>query len=121
MFRAVTDHHAHLDRDLPALVEWGLLCEIGEALLCKPQFEGGRQVAARGRGVVRDRGERRAAIQGVLGALEDAGAAIMGIVSSPILGPAGNAEFLLHARVGARSTADMASMVEAALDEAEAL
>jgi 23S rRNA (cytidine1920-2'-O)/16S rRNA (cytidine1409-2'-O)-methyltransferase len=66
--------------------------------LVKPQFEAGRQVAARGRGVVRDPAEWRAAVEGVGHALEGAGAAIMGAMSSPVRGADGNVEFLVWAR-----------------------
>jgi len=90
-------------------------------LLCKPQFEVGRQIAARGRGVVRERSDRRDALLDVIGTFDEAGAAIMGVVSSPILGPAGNAEFLIHAVRGGRSMAEIDVTVEAALDEAEAI
>jgi 23S rRNA (cytidine1920-2'-O)/16S rRNA (cytidine1409-2'-O)-methyltransferase len=66
--------------------------------LVKPQFEVGRTVASRGRGVVRDESHRRAAIHGVAEALLRNGASILGAMASPILGPSGNAEFLLHAK-----------------------
>jgi 23S rRNA (cytidine1920-2'-O)/16S rRNA (cytidine1409-2'-O)-methyltransferase len=90
-------------------------------VLCKPQFEVGREVAARGRGVVRERSDRREALVGVIGTFEGAGATIMGVVSSPVLGPAGNAEFLLHARRGHPASADLLGQIERALDEVEAL
>jgi len=67
-------------------------------LLVKPQFEVGKVVARRGRGVVKDPTERRAALERVASALVQCGASIMGAMASPLLGPAGNAEYLLHAR-----------------------
>ncbi|MEI8051052.1 MAG: TlyA family RNA methyltransferase [Actinomycetes bacterium] len=95
----------------------------GELLvLCKPQFEVGRQVAARGKGVVRDRQDRRGALLDVIATFEGAGATIMGIVSSPILGPAGNAEFIVFAsKVACVSATTVEQMADAALDEAELL
>jgi 23S rRNA (cytidine1920-2'-O)/16S rRNA (cytidine1409-2'-O)-methyltransferase len=66
-------------------------------LLVKPQFEAGRQEAARGQGVVRDPAVWRRALEGVVGALDDAGASIMGAMASPLTGADGNVEFLLHA------------------------
>jgi len=91
-------------------------------LLCKPQFEVERAIASRGRGVVKDRSSRREALLGVCGALERAGATIMGVVSSPILGPAGNAEFLIHAVAGrVPSELDLDEVLELALDDAETL
>ena len=91
-------------------------------ILCKPQFEVGRQVAAKGRGVVRERSDREDALDGVVEALSHAGANVLGVAASPILGPAGNAEFLVHARHGRPADrATIASMITKALDEAEQL
>ena len=70
-------------------------------LLVKPQFEAGRVAVARGRGVIRDPALRRQALAGVASALAGVGASIMGAMASPVLGPAGNVEFLLHARAHA--------------------
>jgi 23S rRNA (cytidine1920-2'-O)/16S rRNA (cytidine1409-2'-O)-methyltransferase len=67
-------------------------------LLVKPQFEAGRQDAARGRGVIRDPAVWRQVLEDVVYALSGHGAAIMGAMVSPITGAEGNVEFLLHAR-----------------------
>jgi 23S rRNA (cytidine1920-2'-O)/16S rRNA (cytidine1409-2'-O)-methyltransferase len=72
-------------------------------LLVKPQFEAGRVVVARGKGVVRDPEVWRTSIRDVTSALQDAGTGIMGAMVSPLTGPAGNVEFLVHARKGARA------------------
>ncbi len=66
-------------------------------LLVKPQYEVGRRAASRGRGVVKDLSERRGALERVSSALSAAGADVVGATASPLLGPAGNAEFFLHA------------------------
>jgi 23S rRNA (cytidine1920-2'-O)/16S rRNA (cytidine1409-2'-O)-methyltransferase len=66
-------------------------------VLCKPQFEVDRELATKLRGVIRSNHERRSSLERVCAALRRGGASIGGIVSSPILGPAGNAEFLIHA------------------------
>ncbi len=66
--------------------------------LIKPQFEVGRARVGRG-GVVRDPGlhdEVQATIAGWFGALPDW--RVEGLAPSPILGPEGNREFLIHAR-----------------------
>jgi 23S rRNA (cytidine1920-2'-O)/16S rRNA (cytidine1409-2'-O)-methyltransferase len=65
-------------------------------LLVKPQFEAGRTRVGDG-GVVRDPGVWRDAIGGVADALRSSGAGPLGVIPSPITGPAGNVEFLLHA------------------------
>jgi 23S rRNA (cytidine1920-2'-O)/16S rRNA (cytidine1409-2'-O)-methyltransferase len=72
-------------------------------LLVKPQFEVGRVVASRGKGVVRDSSERLRALRRVASALGAARATIIGAMPSPLLGPAGNAEFFLHAEARAAS------------------
>jgi len=66
-------------------------------VLVKPQFEAGRTEVSRGKGVIRDPALRRAALEKVASAFASQGATIMGAMASPLLGPAGNAEFLLHA------------------------
>ena len=66
-------------------------------LLVKPQFEAGRQEAARGKGVIRDPDVHDRVLGEVASALEELGAAIMGSVQSPITGADGNIELLLHA------------------------
>src|SRR5581483_1147943 len=72
-------------------------------LLVKPQFEAGREVVARGKGVVRDPEVWLACLRGVTSALHDAGTGIVGAMASPLTGPAGNVEFLLWARKGRRA------------------
>ena len=67
--------------------------------LVKPQFEAGRAEADRGRGVIKDPAVRRRAVLGACDALEAAGAAIMGVMASPLTGADGNVEFLVHADV----------------------
>jgi 23S rRNA (cytidine1920-2'-O)/16S rRNA (cytidine1409-2'-O)-methyltransferase len=69
-------------------------------LLIKPQFEAGREHVGRG-GVVTDPGVWRRAIEEVAEATRAAGAGGAGVIVSPLRGPAGNVEFLLHARAGA--------------------
>ena len=62
--------------------------------LVKPQFEAGRgQVPG---GVVRDPEVHRATVEGVAAAAAAAGLAPRDVIASPILGPEGNREFLLH-------------------------
>ncbi|MCT1395138.1 TlyA family RNA methyltransferase [Microbacterium sp. p3-SID338] len=63
-------------------------------LLVKPQFEVGR-TAVRG-GLVTDPATRADAVARVVWSAWDAGMGMAGIVSSPILGTHGNAEYLVH-------------------------
>ena len=82
--------------------------------LVKPQFEAGREQVGHG-GVIRDPALWRAAIEDVADATRAAGAGSSGLIVSPVKGPAGNIEFLLHAVTGAGSiTLDIAGAIEAA-------
>lgn len=88
-------------------------------LLVKPQFEAGRQEAARGKGVITDPAIWRRVLEEVAAALDGLGAAIMGAMASPLTGADGNVEFLLHARTApARPTAPVAALLDAVLAEA---
>lgn len=70
-------------------------------VLVKPQFEAGRADVSRGAGVVRDPAVWRSALLGVVDAMVAAGAAMMGLMVSPLRGAEGNVEFLLWLRAGA--------------------
>lgn len=83
---------------VPTLVACAAESDGSLILLVKPQFEVGRVEASRGRGVVRQHSLRLAAVQRVVEALGQAGAPIVGATASPLLGPAGNAEFFVYAR-----------------------
>ena len=94
-------------------------------LLVKPQFEAGRQEVAKGRGVITDPEVWRRTVDDVVGAAALAGAAMMGVMVSPLHGADGNTEFLLHLRrVGdgepVPSHADARALVDAAVDAAVA-
>jgi 23S rRNA (cytidine1920-2'-O)/16S rRNA (cytidine1409-2'-O)-methyltransferase len=89
-------------------------------LLVKPQFEAGRQEAARGKGVITDPAIWRRVLGEVAAALDGLGAAIMGAMASPLTGADGNVEFLLHARTApARPSTPLAGLLDAALAEAD--
>jgi 23S rRNA (cytidine1920-2'-O)/16S rRNA (cytidine1409-2'-O)-methyltransferase len=65
--------------------------------LVKPQFEAGRERLGKG-GVVRDPAVHRAVLQEVRDAVTDLGLVEVDAVASPLLGPAGNREFLVRLR-----------------------
>jgi 23S rRNA (cytidine1920-2'-O)/16S rRNA (cytidine1409-2'-O)-methyltransferase len=78
---------------LPKLAESGarqLVC------LIKPQFEAGREAVGKG-GVVRDPAARQTAIDKCCDATKLLGYDVIGVIESPIRGPAGNIEFLMYA------------------------
>jgi 23S rRNA (cytidine1920-2'-O)/16S rRNA (cytidine1409-2'-O)-methyltransferase len=82
-----------LTKVLPAL--WQLLCPLRElVLLVKPQFEVGREKVGK-KGVVRDAHDQAGAIAQVLQSAQVLGWQYRGLTWSPLLGPAGNLEYLL--------------------------
>jgi 23S rRNA (cytidine1920-2'-O)/16S rRNA (cytidine1409-2'-O)-methyltransferase len=90
--------------------------------LVKPQFEAGREEAARGRGVITDHTVWRRVLEEVAAALDGLGAAIMGVMASPLTGADGNVEFLLHARTApAPRPPALPELLDGALAEASSL
>ncbi len=86
-----------LTKVLPAL--WNLLDAPRElVLLVKPQFEVGKAKVGK-KGVVRDLTDQAAAIAQVLDAAQGLGWRYAGLTWSPLLGPAGNIEYLLWLRM----------------------
>ena len=82
--------------------------------LVKPQFEAGRKRIGKG-GVVRDPAVHRAILHEIRGALAQFGLAAVGLTPSPLLGPAGNREFLMHIRRSGPAIDD--GVIEAVLSE----
>ena len=68
-------------------------------VLVKPQFEAGPADVGSG-GVVRDPRIWRRVLGEVIEAFDSYGVGVLGVVASPLRGPAGNVEFLLHGRRG---------------------
>ena len=66
--------------------------------LVKPQFEVGREEAARSKGVVRDPEVRARAIAGAEDDVKAAGLTLLGTCDSSLEGPKGNLEAFVHAR-----------------------
>lgn len=76
-----------------------LLGPGGEALtLVKPQFEAGREAVGKG-GVVRDPATHRAVLRRFLDDAHREQFSVLGLIASPLRGPAGNVEFLAHLRL----------------------
>jgi 23S rRNA (cytidine1920-2'-O)/16S rRNA (cytidine1409-2'-O)-methyltransferase len=69
-------------------------------VLVKPQFEAGRREASKGRGVIRDPAVWRRVLGEVRTAFAESGAAMIGVMRSPLLGADGNVEFLALLRPG---------------------
>jgi 23S rRNA (cytidine1920-2'-O)/16S rRNA (cytidine1409-2'-O)-methyltransferase len=63
--------------------------------LIKPQFEAGKKDVARGDGVIRDPEIHKQVLLDILGFAQKEGLQVRGLIKSPLLGPKGNAEFLV--------------------------
>ncbi len=90
--------------------------------LVKPQFEAQRGEVTASRGVITDPEVWARVLATVCGALGERGAAIMGLMTSPLRGADGNVEFLLHARAPGPSAPvpvdAVAELVDAVVREA---
>jgi 23S rRNA (cytidine1920-2'-O)/16S rRNA (cytidine1409-2'-O)-methyltransferase len=75
-----------------------LALEAEGVILIKPQFEAGKDRVGKG-GVVRDPAVHEEVIDKVVAEAEAIGFTCVGVVPSPLLGPAGNREFLAHLRL----------------------
>jgi 23S rRNA (cytidine1920-2'-O)/16S rRNA (cytidine1409-2'-O)-methyltransferase len=99
----------------------GVLRADGQVVsLVKPQFEAGREVVARGKGIVTDPDVWREVLLGATSAFERRGATIMGVMVSPITGTDGNVEFLVHARRASTAPVDRVELIDVAVASAVA-
>ncbi len=77
-----------------------VLAPEGEIVaLVKPQFEAGRADVGKG-GVVRDPAVHLRVLREVISAADALDLGVYGVTASPLLGPAGNREFLIHLKPG---------------------
>lgn len=81
---------------LPVIRTWPRGNELIVIALIKPQFEVGKEIASKGRGVVRDEKLHLEVIENIISFSKLEGFENKGITESPILGPKGNKEFLIY-------------------------
>jgi 23S rRNA (cytidine1920-2'-O)/16S rRNA (cytidine1409-2'-O)-methyltransferase len=99
---------------LPVAQKW--LAPEGEIVaLIKPQFEAGKSRVGKG-GVVRDPEVHREVLLNVLAFAESLDLSTAGLIRSPLLGPAGNMEFLAW-WVGGKPMHSVAKWVSALMDK----
>jgi len=79
---------------LPVIQKW-IAPQTQLVCLIKPQFEAGRKDVARGDGVIRSAEIHRQVLLDVLTFSVGLGFSLRGLIQSPLMGPKGNAEFLL--------------------------
>ena len=123
-FASVDVSFISLSKVLPPLRE--LLTEDAEVVcLIKPQFEAGREKVGK-KGVVRDKKVHEEVIQNVVDFTRASGYEILGLDYSPVKGPEGNIEYLMHAKktatniletVSDETIKDLVEMSHMALDK----
>ena len=89
--------------------------------LIKPQFEAGRKIASKGKGVIRDPEVHRNILIDLLQFCQKEGLKILGLIDSPIKGPKGNIEFLVHLKPGGDHGEDILYMINKLIPESETL
>lgn len=99
---------------LPAVLGW--LREGGQIVaLVKPQFEASRGQVGKG-GVVRDPAVHQQVLETLATWAVSRGMGLMGLIRSPITGPAGNVEFLAYWVPDRAGTVDIASLIKASVE-----
>jgi 23S rRNA (cytidine1920-2'-O)/16S rRNA (cytidine1409-2'-O)-methyltransferase len=68
--------------------------------LIKPQFEAGRRISARNKGVIRNQDVHRAVLKEIFNFAQQQGLSLQGLIRSPLVGPKGNIEFLAWLKMG---------------------
>ncbi len=89
--------------------------------LIKPQFEAGKSEVNRGSGVISDVQIHRRVLREVLEFAAGAGFTVQGLIRSPLKGPKGNTEFLVHLLVGEKREPDtgyISALIEETMAEA---
>jgi 23S rRNA (cytidine1920-2'-O)/16S rRNA (cytidine1409-2'-O)-methyltransferase len=98
-----------------------LLVSHGEIVaLIKPQFEAGQEDVGKG-GVVRDAKIHQRVLQETFDLATRLGLTVAGLIASPLLGPAGNVEFLVWLRRSNELAPDADQLIAAALEQAHHL
>jgi 23S rRNA (cytidine1920-2'-O)/16S rRNA (cytidine1409-2'-O)-methyltransferase len=100
---------------LPAAIGW--LKPGGQVVaLIKPQFEARRDQVEEG-GVVRDPGVHRAVLETITNWSQSHELGLMGMIRSPVTGPAGNVEFLAWWAAGRPGAVEAGPLIEACVRE----
>lgn len=102
MFAAVDVAFISLTKVLPSVT--GVMADSAELVtLIKPQFEAGRGQVGKG-GVVRDAAVRDQVVELIRQCGIGLGLDMVGVIESPLKGPAGNIEYLMYWRKGEKVT-----------------
>jgi 23S rRNA (cytidine1920-2'-O)/16S rRNA (cytidine1409-2'-O)-methyltransferase len=100
---------------LPVIRNW--YGEAGGELiaLIKPQFEAGKAISAKARGVIRDPAVHKTVLSETLQMAVANGFRVRGLTVSPILGPKGNKEFLFYCTTKPGEESDLNYLIRQAL------
>lgn len=92
---------------LPVVKTWfkGMPGEV--IALIKPQFEAGKKDAARGEGVIRDPEIHKRILEEILKFVVAQDFSVQGLIRSPLTGPKGNIEFLIHLKTDSVSNQEI--------------
>ena len=123
-FASVDVSFISLDKVLPPARS---LLRDGAEMVCliKPQFEAGREEVGK-KGVVRDRRIHCSVVERITGLSRELGFLPLGLTLSPVKGPEGNIEYLIHLRKTGERSGSMAAdpwtkeMIAALVDGAHA-
>ena len=118
-FASVDVSFISLTKVLPAAIE--LLKENGEMVcLIKPQFEAGREKVGK-KGVVRDKKVHLEVIEKVISFARELGFSILHLEFSPIKGPEGNIEYLVHLKKDGQGALEETISPQVTVEEAHGL
>ncbi len=80
--------------------------------LIKPQFEAGKSDVSKGAGVIRDPSIHRSVLIDILRFSQSIGYQVAGLIRSPLRGPKGNIEFLVHLKFPILSEIDIIQFID---------
>jgi 23S rRNA (cytidine1920-2'-O)/16S rRNA (cytidine1409-2'-O)-methyltransferase len=101
---------------LPQVVKW--LQPQGEVIaLIKPQFEAGKEEADKGKGVIRDPNVHKRVLWEILLFAQEGSFFVLGLMLSPVRGPKGNREFLVHLAREGEDAKDLEILVKEAVEQ----
>ncbi len=103
---------------LPVVRQW--LSPQGMVIaLVKPQFEAGRALASRGKGVIRDPAVHQQVLLDILSFAQGERYKVNGLIRSPLLGPKGNVEFLAWLGCNGEAPSPLEELVEKVIYRSE--
>ncbi|MFZ3070912.1 MAG: TlyA family RNA methyltransferase [Anaerolineaceae bacterium] len=108
-----------LDFILPVVLGWFRGTPGDVIALVKPQFEAGRELVKKHKGVVRDKAVHAQVLEQVMTFSQKLGYTVVGLIPSPITGSDGNVEFLLWLKTNTtQGSLDIPTTIEQALGAA---